>query len=323
MEQYNGVVEYHLDLRLYDLATDTYRWVTNSIEEDWYPAISGTKIVYVDEGVSAMDHHKVVLYDLASDVHTDVAAVYRDEYYDPIAGWPVAISGESVVYVARRPDMNGTVRVCRTPLNLVDLTLKNHDAVVTYGDDVAVKGTLKTAGGKGSVGQTVALESSIDGISWSAVESTVTVAGGAFTLHSQPLTTARKLRVRFAGDSTYLAELSRVLVVKPQVRLRTPSAPSSVAVSRNFTTTGHLKPKHFAGTYPVELRFSRKVWTGRSYAYKYYKGVQAMAVDYLTYTMYSVTTSLPYRGAWRVCAYHASDPENAATFSAYEYFKVK
>ena len=61
---------------------------------------------------------------------------------------------------------------------------------------------------------------------------------------STPLSTTRKLRIRFAGDSSYASGTSPVKTVKPKAYLTTPSVPKRVYESKLLWTKTFLKPKH-------------------------------------------------------------------------------
>jgi hypothetical protein len=100
--------------------------------------------------------------------------------------------------------------------------------------------------------------------------------------------------------------------------LPTPGVPSPVYHGRAFTAYGYVKPRHAAGTYPVQLVFEH-LHSGKV---AYTKRVNAKASNYSAYTKYAASVSLPYAGAWRVRAFHKGDAitatsGNAATYSSY------
>ncbi len=92
--------------------------------------------------------------------------------------------------------------------------------------------------------------------------------------------------------------------------LSVPAAPAIVTRARLFTVTGTLKPRHTAGTTAVKLKCYRL--EGSSWVLR--KTVSAKVANYSSYSRYSVRTSLPTAGKWRVFAYHA-DADHAATTS--------
>lgn len=98
--------------------------------------------------------------------------------------------------------------------------------------------------------------------------------------------------------------------------LTTPSAPSSVRHRATFTVTGYVKPRVAVGA-SVTLRFYRY----ESGHWKLRKTVTAHATNYSTYSKYSVKTTVPYTGKWRVRAYRAVTV--GASYSSYRNFTAK
>ncbi|HEY5484355.1 MAG TPA: YCF48-related protein, partial [Propionibacteriaceae bacterium] len=96
----------------------------------------------------------------------------------------------------------------------------------------------------------------------------------------------------------------------------TPSAPATVSHGVAFTTFGYVV-RHTSGTSPVTLRFYRYV----SGSYRYSKTVSAKVSDFLTFSKYSDSTSVPYSGKWRVRAAHKVGSVNK--YSGYRYFTSK
>ena len=79
----------------------------------------------------------------------------------------------------------------------------------------------------------------------------------------------------------------------------TPSTPATVKHGVAFTTSGYVV-RHTSGTFPVSLQFYRYQsghWVLR-------KTVSAGVSDFLTFSKYSDSTSVPYSGKWRVRARH-------------------
>jgi hypothetical protein len=86
------------------------------------------------------------------------------------------------------------------------------------------------------------------------------------------------------------------------------------------TVKGYLKPRHTAGTFPVRIYKYRYV-SGKWKSYGY---VRAKASNYSTYTKYSASVKLPYKGKWRLRAYHPADAKHVAGWSAkYDYVTVR
>ena len=90
-----------------------------------------------------------------------------------------------------------------------------------------------------------------------------------------------------------------------------PSAPSIVYHHRVFAVSGYIKPRHKAGTYPVQLRFERK--EGSNWVLR--KTVKAKVANYSSYSKYTASVALPYGGSWRVRAHHNGDPITATAGS--------
>lgn len=87
--------------------------------------------------------------------------------------------------------------------------------------------------------------------------------------------------------------------------------------TRKYRLSGLLGPQHASGSYPVRVYLWRKV-NGSWKAYGYQK---AVASDYGYDTRYSKTYTFPYKGSWRLQAYHA-DGDHATTRSGYSYKSV-
>jgi hypothetical protein len=117
---------------------------------------------------------------------------------------------------------------------------------------------------------------------------------------------------------------------KPKVSLTKAVAPSAVRKGRRFTAYGFLKPRHRAGSYPVKFELYRSVrQRDGSYAWVLYRSVSARASDYRPnrrkawYTKYKATISLPYRGKWRIRAYHAADATYGPSYSSWRSITVR
>ena len=93
----------------------------------------------------------------------------------------------------------------------------------------------------------------------------------------------------------------------PRAWVSNPIAASVMYLNQAKTVYGYLKPRHTASTYPVRIYKYRYV----SGAWKPYSYIKAKAYNYSTYTKYSVSLKLPYRGKWRLRAYHPADAGHA------------
>jgi hypothetical protein len=105
------------------------------------------------------------------------------------------------------------------------------------------------------------------------------------------------------------------------VTVGNPVAPLVMYKGKAKTVYGSLKPRHAAGTYPVQIHRWNKTAGG---AWKSYSPVKARVVDYSTYSRYSKALSFPAKGKWRIRAYHPQCSLHVAKWSAmYDYVTVK
>ncbi len=205
-------------------------------------------------------------------------------------------------------------------------TLSTGSATIRYAAKTAIRGTL-TDGGVGVVGMPVQLQWSADAKSWrNAGLPSTTTAGGAFAFSAAP-TVKTYYRVRFGtrvvGDVGYAGSMSAVIRLLPQVYLTTPLAPTAVAKGQVFSASSLLKPRHTVGTYPAQLRCYRYE-SGKWVLRKVVKlRASNYSARYPAYTKVSGSVSLPYRGTWRLIAYHPLDSLNAATISSWRSLRVR
>ena len=194
---------------------------------------------------------------------------------------------------------------------------------VAYKAAFKLGGTLKDSAGAALARRKVRIQRSYDGTTWTTIADLTTSSTGGVAFETSSSRTAR-YRLAFGGDGTHKASTSAVRTVAVKVSLSVPTAPTSVAVNRAFTSSGYLKPKHAAGTYPVEIRCYRyEKKADGTYGYVYKKKVSAKASDYSTYTKYSASVSLPTKGKWRIRTFHGADSKNAETLSGYRYLTVQ
>ena len=107
---------------------------------------------------------------------------------------------------------------------------------------------------------------------------------------------------------------------KTKATLGRPSLKTTRLVrGRTYSVSGTLKPRHTARTKPVKVYAYRYV-KGK---YRYYKSFSATASNYSTYSKYTTKMKLPYRGKWRLRAYHPVDAKHFATYSTYRYVTVR
>ncbi len=172
----------------------------------------------------------------------------------------------------------------------------------------------------GLVGRPVTIEYSYD--NWATVagsKTAVTAVAGAYSASFGP-TRKTYYRARYAGDSTRLASNQVSRVVLPRVYLTRPKAASPMRYRKSYSVSGYLKPRHTSGTKPVRIMLYRR--KGGHYVLQK-KHYHATVKNYSTYSKYSVRIKLPYRGKWRLKAYHPTDSLNASTKSGYRYVTVK
>ena len=299
------------DIFLYDLATGVEKRLTTNASEQSNPSISGNWVVWTDKRHGA---HDIYVYGISE------GCEQRVTQSEVSPGSRADVSGDKIVWQDTR---DSYTRIYSRAIVHPQLSI-TAPATVEYGARATASGTLRTAGGAPIADKTVALQSSRDGRLWSTVASVVTNSQGAYALRSAPLITARELRVRFAGDSSYTSGTSPVKTVKPKAYLTAPSAPKRVYESKLFSTKTFLKPKHAAGSYPVKLQYFRKVIKDdgtSSWAQKY--TLRARAYDYGSYTQCRTSRKLTVTGKWRVRALYEEDRTNAETISDWRYFTVR
>lgn len=107
-------------------------------------------------------------------------------------------------------------------------------------------------------------------------------------------------------------------IALPSATVMTPRAPSTARHGVSFTVYGYLKPRHSSGSYAITLYCYRY----QSGSYVLRKTVKAKVANYSSYSKYSVKTSLPYTGKWRIRAYHG-DSGHSASWSGYDYVSVR
>lgn len=189
-----------------------------------------------------------------------------------------------------------------------------------YGDSFMMSGRLES-GGKPLPGMRVVLQTAA-GPAGPFTDTTITkatAADGGFSLSHLPRSKTF-YRVLFAGQSdVVLGSTSAVRSATPKAFVGTPVAPTTMRSSRASAVYGYLKPRHVAGSYPVRVYRYRYVggkW--KSYGY-----VKAKASTYSTYSKYTTSLKLPYRGRWKIRAYHPADSVHAAGWSGFDYVTVK
>lgn len=192
------------------------------------------------------------------------------------------------------------------------------NTTIRYGAPANVWGMLTSADGTDLTGRSVSLYQSSTGSTWVKVAYVPTVASGLYSFTVRP-TSRTYYQTRFLGDSEYPEALSPTMTVGVRAYVSTPVASVYMRAGVSSAVHGYLKPKHTSGSYPVRIYKYRNVagkW--RSYGY-----VKARAFAYGSYTKYVASVRLPYKGRWRLRAYHADAGHVASWSSGYDYVTVR
>lgn len=125
----------------------------------------------------------------------------------------------------------------------------------------------------------------------------------------------------FWGDHRYATAIGEQVVVQPRTVVTTPRIePTAVDAGSAFSAGGFIKPDHAAGSREIKVlcyRYENGEWVKR-------KIVTATVSAYAGPTAkYGARVSLPYRGKWRLRAYHPADAKTRADVSGYDYLTVK
>jgi beta propeller repeat protein len=299
----------NFDVYLYDLATSTERRITTNASDQNYPAVSGNTVVWQDwrDG-----NNQIYLYDVVVGTEQRMTNNVHDQS-EP------AMSGDRIVYTDGR---NGNYDIYMSRIATPGFTLIGPSSVA-YDATALMTGTLESADGFVLPGKAVTIQISKDKKTWTSANSTVTAGGGAFSVESPQLRTARYLRVRFAGDSSYPSATSGAVLVRP--RLSFSSAPkfktSTLKYGRTYAVWGYFKPEHSSGSKQIKVKAYR--YNGSSWIYKRTYSTKTSNTSASSYTKYKGYVRLPSKGTWRLRAYHATDSKNAKSYSDYRTVTVK
>lgn len=188
-----------------------------------------------------------------------------------------------------------------------------------WGASPRVSGRLRNGSGQPVVGQTVTIFAKPYGATgFKPVAGGTTDASGNFSIAVKP-TSGTLYSARFLGSPTHLPSAAPTdAKITPYAYLTVPTAKTRVARGAGFTLSGYIKPRHLAGKKNVKLSFQRLengTWRWRKFTY-------ATNANYLAYTKYSVRTTLPYKGKWRVMASTTADGAHLATKTGWRYINV-
>ncbi|NLE23386.1 MAG: hypothetical protein GX624_11515 [Actinobacteria bacterium] len=189
-----------------------------------------------------------------------------------------------------------------------------------YNQRTLVSGALRSESGSGPLvtGETVRLQTSPDGVTWTDVVDLVTDEEGVVTHEVVPLVTTYYRFVYEGKTDVYEPQISEPVKVIPGVYLSRPSAGRAARGGKAFTSTGTLKPRHAAGSKQIVVkaeRLQRGKWVVK-------RGFRAKTSNFKAFSKYTAKVKLT-RGIWRIRAYHANDSLNSSTYSAYRYIHVR
>ena len=190
-------------------------------------------------------------------------------------------------------------------------------STIDYGKSVRLTARLLDIKGNPVATKPVVLDRQAS-TGWVWAGSATTASDGRCSIDQAPRSKT-VYRIRFAGGGLTLPAASSSRSVLVRAYLSAPYVPTTSYKGRAFASKGYLKPRHSAGSYPVRLlayHYEAGRWVCR-------RTISARASDYSSYSRYTAAVSLPYRGKWRIRAYHAADSANAATYSSYRYTTVK
>lgn len=195
----------------------------------------------------------------------------------------------------------------------VTVAMVTPSSTLSFGTTPTVEGAI--IGGRGGLPTgSATLYYSIDGLLWLPI-SRFSVPAGTTSFTSMcsaqgyPIEEKTYYKIIFEGNSTFAASSAQTYFTTKAYL----TAPSAGRVgTRRYRMSGILGPTHDAGTYPVRIYLWRRV-NGSWKAYGYQKAVAAnMGMD----STYSKTFTFPYKGTWRLQAYH-SDAGHLPTKSGY------
>ncbi len=194
---------------------------------------------------------------------------------------------------------------------------------VSYGRTAAFSGVLKS-GDTPLEGQTVILQrlSGRTSGSWIDVTSAETDENG-YVRFSVPASssgynyTKTYYRLLFAGATGYDGVWTVSRYVDPKVYLSRPwPHKSRVYRKRTYSWYANLKPRHSGK--PVKMYFQR-YYKGK---WRHYTTRYASAYNYSSYSRVKARYAIPYKGRWRVRAYH-DDGGHLPTYSSWRYVTVR
>jgi beta propeller repeat protein len=188
------------DVYAEDLTTGVITQVTSDESVQRFAAVADGRITWMDEG-GGRANTEIYLYDVASRVTTRVTR------HDGWSSNPT-VSGDRIAYEDSRGTGHNLYLRTITPPTL------SLGRVPGPSTSPQVSGRLVGADGAPVTAETVVVETSGDGISWTAGAAAVTDQSGGFTLEVDARSGDVEVRVRFAGTPEYPAAVSRTVPVQ-------------------------------------------------------------------------------------------------------------
>jgi hypothetical protein len=190
-------------------------------------------------------------------------------------------------------------------------------AMPAYRTYASFEATLRDASSTPVAGASPVVETSTDGVNFSAASGALLTALPNGAYRGSVLTeSSRFYRLRFATSGSVGGAVSNAVVIKPRVQLSTPYSKSTVRRNRSFKASGTIKPRH--GARSVKLQIKR--WTGSRWAA--HKTVVASITRYGSYSSYYKSLRLK-KGSYRIYAYAPADALHSSTTSGYRTVRVK
>jgi len=196
----DAVSETNSDIYADDLATGTVTQVTADESVQWFADVADGRVVWMDER-DGHNNTEIYLYDVASGVTTRVTR------HDGWSGNPT-IAGNRIAYEDSRGVGHKVYLRTVTPPTVLLGRVPGPAA------SPMVAGHLLGADGAPVTAESVVLETSPDGWSWSAGTTAVTDLSGGFTLAVDTHSGDLRVRARFGGTPEYPAAVSATITVK-------------------------------------------------------------------------------------------------------------
>ncbi|HEX5334824.1 MAG TPA: hypothetical protein VFW55_03020, partial [Propionicimonas sp.] len=187
------------DIYAADLATATVTQVTADESVQWFADVADGRIVWMDER-DGHNNTEIYLYDVASGVTTRVTR------HDGWSGNPT-IAGNRIAFEDSRGAGHKVYLRTVTPPTL------SLGRVPGSPTSPKVSGHLLGADGAPVTTESVVLETSLDGRTWSPGTTTVTDLSGGFTLAVDARSGDLMVRARFGGTPEYPAAVSAAITV--------------------------------------------------------------------------------------------------------------